>query len=323
MKAVIRHRYGPLSSVQFGDVPVPVPGEGEILIRVHATTVNRTDLGVVTGKPLAFRLFVGVPQPRYIVLGTDLAGEVVKTGKSVTNYTPGDKVFAFNDNGLPSQAEYCCLPSNSPNLSKMPEEVDFLTAAASLEGPHYARNFLRAAGVKKGQRVLVHGATGGIGSAAVQLLIHYGVRVTATAPTDHLDTVRALGPERVIDWQVEELKDAGRNFDFVFDTVGKSSYGYCKPLLGAYGAYLSSELGPRNENPFLALAGLLRNGRRVIFPLPQDISGTLSLMRELLASGVYQPLIDRTYPLSDAADAYGYVATGQKTGNVVLQVSKG
>jgi len=145
MKAVIRHRYGPLSSVQFGDVPVPVPGEGEILIRVHATTVNRTDLGVVTGKPLAFRLFVGVPQPRYIVLGTDLAGEVVKTGKSVTNYTPGDKVFAFNDNGLPSQAEYCCLPSNSPNLSKMPEEVDFLTAAASLEGPHYARNFLQAA----------------------------------------------------------------------------------------------------------------------------------------------------------------------------------
>ncbi len=322
MKAAIRHRYGPISTIEFKDVPVPTPGKGEVLIKVHATTVNRTDAGVVTGKPLIFRLFVGVPRPRYPVLGTDLAGEIVEVGQGVKAYAKGDKVFAFNDNGLPSQAEYCCLPSDSPKLSKMPEGVDFLTAVSSLEGPHYARNSIRAAGVKKGQKILVHGATGGIGSAAVQLLIHYGAQVTATAPTDHLDTIRALGPERVIDWQRQDLSAAGNNFDFVFDTVGKSSFSICKPLLSAHGAYLSSELGPRNENPFLAMTGLLQSGRRVIFPIPTDIPETLNLMRELLAAGTYRPLIDRVYPLSKAAEAYSYVATGQKIGNVVLRVGQ-
>lgn len=322
MKAAIRQRYGPLSVIEVNEMPTPAPGRGEVLIKVHATTVNRTDLAVVTGKPLFFRLFVGVPKPHFSVLGTDLAGEVLETGPDVTAYRPGDRVFAFNDIGLPSQAEYCCIPAASPNLAKMPDGIDYTTAAASLEGTHYARNFLRAAGVDPGQRVLVNGATGGIGSAAVQLLLHHGARVTATAPTDYLDTVSALGPERVIDWQREDFTAAGSDFDFVFDAVGKSSFGACKRLLNPSGAYLSSELGPRNENPFLVIAGSFRQGRRVIFPFPQDISATLTQMRELLAKGAYRPLIDRTYPLSEAVAAYAYVAAGEKIGNVVLRVGE-
>jgi NADPH:quinone reductase-like Zn-dependent oxidoreductase len=319
MKTSYRSHYGPPETLSVREVPIPEPGPGEILVRVRATTVNRTDCGALWGKPYVFRFFVGWPRPRVPATGTDFAGEVAATGPGVTRFAAGDRVMGFDDNNLGSHAEYLRLPERQA-IAAIPGGVSFEFAAASMEGAHYARNFLNKVALKPGDRVLVNGATGAIGSAAIVLLKHAGIHVTAVCAGPHRAAVEALGADRVLDYTrapfTEQLR--GERFPFVFDAVGKSTFGACRPLLGDKGIYVSSELGPGGQNIFLALAAPLMRGPKVLFPLPTNIAKTLAEITPLLADGTFKPLIDRRYALDDIREAFTYVASGQKIGNVLL-----
>lgn len=319
MKTSYRTAYGPPEVLDVREMPIPEPGPGEILVRVRATTVNRTDCGALWGKPYVFRFFVGWPRARVPATGTDFAGEVAALGAGATRFAAGDRVMGFDDNNLGSHAEYVRLPEKQAIVA-IPEGVSFEVAAASMEGAHYARNFINKVTLKPGDRILVNGATGAIGSAAIALLKHAGAHVTAVCAGPHRAAVEALGADRVLDYTrapfTEQLR--GERFPFVFDAVGKSTFGACRPLLDDNGIYVSSELGPGGQNIFLALAAPLMRGPKVLFPLPTDIAKTLAEIAPLLADGTYKPLIDRRYALDDIREAFAYVASGQKIGNVLL-----
>lgn len=321
VKSAFRTQYGPPSVLSVQDLPEPQPADHELLIRVHAATVNRTDCGGLWGEPYIFRFFVGWPKPRHKATGSDFAGEVIRVGAKVTRFHVGDRIMGFLDTGLGSHSECLCIRDDAP-MSLIPEGVSFVHAAASLEGGHYAINFLRKVAVKAGDRVLVNGATGAIGSAAIPMLKAAGAHVTAVCADTHFAAVTALGADRTIDYTrvsfVEQLR--GETFPFIFDAVGKSTIGQCRPLLPRHGVYISSELGPYGQNPLLALAAPILPGPKVCFPLPLDIPHSITVLCGLLTTG-WRPLIDREYPLEEVQEAFTYVRSGQKIGNVVLRMS--
>jgi NADPH:quinone reductase-like Zn-dependent oxidoreductase len=319
MLAALRTKYGPPSVLEVKEVAKPVPKENEILVRVQATTVNRTDCGVLTGLPFVFRFFIGLFKPTLPITGTDFAGFVEEVGQQVTQFKAGDRVWGFNDQGLASQAQYLTIREDKA-IATIPQNFGFAEAVACAEAAHYAINFLNKVTLTPGQKVMVNGATGGIGSAAVQLLKNQGIYVAATCATPYIEKIKSLGADKVIDYTKEDFTKDTDRYDFVFDAVGKSSFGQCKPLLLPGGVYISSELGPRSENPFLALWTPLRGGKKVIFPLPTNIRKSIYLMRALMEAGKFTPLMDRHYPLEQIADAYTYVLTGQKIGNVIIDM---
>lgn len=318
MKAVVYRDYGGPEVLKFEDAEKPIPSENELLIRVHAATVNRTDCANLTAKPFIMRFGLGLFKPNNQILGTDFAGIVEVVGKNVTRFKVGNHVFGFNDGGSSSYAEYMTFNEDDA-IGLIPDNVSFQEAAASMEGPHYAYNVINKVDVE-GKTVLVHGATGGIGSACVQLAKHFGATVTATCGTDHEETVKGLGAVRTINWQQTDFTKEEEQFDFVFDMVGKSSFRACKPLLKPKGVYISTELGPNLENIPLSIFSKYFGGKHVRFPYPTDRPRTVRLMIDQLQSGFYKPLIDRSYPLNKAAVAFGYVLSGQKIGNVLLSI---
>ncbi|USQ77446.1 NAD(P)-dependent alcohol dehydrogenase [Ornithinimicrobium cryptoxanthini] len=321
MRAAVNLRYGPPDVVSVTEVPVPEPGDGELLIRVDATTVNRTDCAYRAARPFFMRSFTGLRRPRRTILGTEFAGEVVGLGEGVDRFAVGDLVFGYCEGRFGAHAEYAVAPQTS-SVATVPAGVPLTTAAAATEGFHYARSALRRAGVGPGQHVLVIGATGGIGSAAVQQLAAMGVNVTAVCAGEHADVVLELGADRVVDYLTEDFRDLPQQFHLVFDAVGKSSFGRCRRLLRPDGVYVSSELGPGWQNLPLSLVGTMRRGhRRVVFPFPEDNQSVVEEIRDHLAAGTFRPLIDRTYPLEDIVAAHRFVETGQKIGNVVITLS--
>lgn len=318
MKAAIRTRYGNPDALTVQLVQKPTPKPNEMLVRVCATTVNRTDCSVVTGSPWLIRCFTGLFKPRSPIPGTDFAGVVEALGEGVSEFQVGDRVWGFNDTGLASQAQYLCI-SEQEAILRIPEQIRFEQAVASAEGAHYALNFVNKVPISPGCRVLVNGATGAIGSAAVQILKNRGVYVVAVCGSPNLDLVAAMGPDQVIDYTRTDFTQLEEKFDLVFDAVGKSRFVLCKPLLTPKGIYVSSELGPRAENLFLPLLTKIRGGKRVIFPLPFNIRQSMAIMLDLLEQGKFNPLIDsRRYALEDIRAAYKYVASGQKIGNVIV-----
>jgi NADPH:quinone reductase-like Zn-dependent oxidoreductase len=321
MLAACRDDYGTADNIVVREMPKPEIAAKEVLVKVHATTVNRTDCGVLTGRPFVFRFFTGLPKPRSPILGTDFAGVVEKIGSAVTNVQVGDRVMGFCDNGLPSQAEFLAVGPNIA-VAKIPDGVEFVTAAASLEGAHYAINFMRKPKIERGQKILVIGGTGAIGSAMIQLLKQEGCHVTAVTKKRDFEKVKALGADVLIDYETEKFDVVlkGKTFAHVFDAVGKSAFGVCKPLIAPTGVYSSSELGPNNENPFLALTTKFSRGPTVIFPIPLNIPETLRRMAGMLERGAFRPLIDREYQLKDIADAYRYAASGEKIGNLIVRI---
>lgn len=321
MKAVLRTQYGYPDVLNVGDIPVPIPKFNELLIKVYTTTVNRTDCGILRGKPALIQAFTGLGRPKNQTPGTDFAGVVEEVGTGVTRFKRGDKVWGLNDSGLASQAEFMVIREDRA-LFPIPDGFSFAQVVACAEGAHYAINFINKVSLFMDHKVMVNGGTGAIGSAAIQLLKAKGLQITATAPTDHVTTVKTLGADRVIDYQKEDFTKDYETYDFVFDAVGKSSFAQCKPLLKENGTYISSELGPHSENPFLALVSPFISGKKVKFPLPSNIKGSLAVVLDLMKQGKFKPLIDRTYPLHEIRDAYTYVLSGQKTGNVILQIAK-
>jgi len=321
MLASVNTQYGPPEVIKIQEIKKPVPKDSELLIKVYASTVNRTDCGFRSAEYFISRFFSGLLKPKFKVLGNEFSGEIVEVGGNVNMFKIGERVFGYDEVNFGSHAEYKVI-AQSGSIVTMPDNLSYLEAAPVCEGAHYALCIIKAAKVTKGQNVLVYGATGGIGSAGVQLLKYFGAQVTAVCHSNHLDIVKSMGADQVIDYTSQDYTNTKTKYDFVFDSVGKTSFGKCKPALSAEGIYISTELGKNWENIFLALKGKLTKGKRVLFPLPTIDKSDVEFLKELVVTGKFKPLMDRVYPLHEIVDAYRYVETGQKLGNVVIQIQK-
>jgi len=319
MKAAIRRKYCGPEGLKIESLPTPKPKSDEVLIKIHTTTVNRTDCGVLTGLPYVFRLFIGVAGPKRIITGTDLAGEVIEVGDAITKFKKGDKVWAFRDEGICSHAEYICLKEKD-NVEIMPSTMLYKEAVACLEGAHYAINFINKVELKKGQTVLVNGAAGAIGTQLVQLLRYHGLKITAVCAAKDNELIRSLGAENTIDYTSENVFDCSDQFDFVFDTIGNHSFKKWKQLLQNNGRFISTELGPSNIFPILAISTKFFSSKKVIFPMPTNIKRSMEIMKKIIESGNFKAVIDRTYTLNEITEAFTYVIKGFKTGNVIIQI---
>ncbi|MBL7768796.1 MAG: NAD(P)-dependent alcohol dehydrogenase [Flavipsychrobacter sp.] len=319
MKAAVRYHYCSPDRLKLREVSIPAIRADEVLVKVKATTVNRSDCGVLTGKPYAIRLFSGLFKPIKPITGTDFSGIIVARGEQVEQFQIGDLVYGFFDVGLGTHAEYVAVPVSKAILKK-PAHITFEQAAASLEGAHYAYYFLDKLPLYCGDSVLINGGTGAIGNAALQFLKYKQVRVVVTCEASFVDYLYKQGADYVIDYTREDFTQFDEQFDAVFDAVGKSSFGKCKRLLKPIGVYVSSELGPYWQNPFLALAAPLMPGKKVRFPLPFSINKSMEFINELIEKRAFTPLIDRNYLLEDISEAFNYVMSGQKKGNVIIRI---
>jgi NADPH:quinone reductase-like Zn-dependent oxidoreductase len=319
MKASVHAKYGSPDVLRLMEVARPVPKDDEVLIRVRATTVNRTDCGFLRAEPFFVRVVSGLLRPKATILGSELAGEVEAAGKDVTSFKPGDQVFGLTDMHFGAHAEHVCLPETAA-LAAKPENMDYEEAAAVCDGAMLAIAFVRRAPFREGLRVLVNGADGSIGSACVQLAAYYGAQVTAVCRAKNLELVRSLGAAAVIDFEREDFTRCGQTFEAVFDAVGKSSFRRCRDLLEPGGVYISSELGFLAQNPLLSLWTPGIGGKLIKFPIPKVNKKDVCFFKELVEAGKYRAVIDRRLPLERIVEAYRYVETGQKTGNVVITV---
>jgi NADPH:quinone reductase-like Zn-dependent oxidoreductase len=320
MRAVVDKKYGPPEVAQITEIPVPVPGDHDLLIKVFASTVNRTDAGFRSASYFISRFWTGLFRPKHQVLGCEFSGIVEETGKQVTIFKKGDRVFGYNDKTCGGHGEYLTISENDA-VATLPGNINIYEAAPLTEGAHYALVDIRASKIEKGQHALVYGATGAIGTAAVQLLKHFGVQVTAVCNTKNVALIKSLGADKVIDYQTEDFTRTAIKFHFIFDAVGKSSFGQCKPLLTEKGVYISTELGKNAANVFLALTTKLRDGKKVLFPIPSICKDDILFLKALVEKGEFKPVIDRYYQLEQITEAYKYVESGQKTGNVVLKIA--
>lgn len=318
MRAVVYDTYGPPDVLRFEELERPVPKEDEVLVKVHAATVNRTDCGWRSAKPFLTRYFTGLHRPKRRILGSELAGEVESVGAAVTEFEVGDHVFGVNYFG--AHAEYVCVPEDRP-LAHKPAGMTFAEAAAASDGAILALTALRKGGLRKGQKILIYGASGSIGTAAVQLAKHFEAEVTAVCNTKNVELVRSLGADDVIDYLQEDFTKDGQTYDVVFDAVGKHSFRRCRRSVKPGGFYVETDLGFMWHVPILALATRRIGDKRVTLPTPNYTKKDVLYLKELIEAGKYRPVIDRSYPLEQVVEATKYVETGQKTGNVVLAVS--
>ena len=322
MKAVLSDRYGSPDGLEIAQVPDPVPGEGEVLIRVHMGTVTRTDCGMLRGHPFFARLVTGLIHPKITILGLDLAGTVEQTGPGVTRFQPGQRVFGLSPERYGAHAELLCLPETAP-VALIPEGVR-LEETVLCEGAWYANTNLAAFDLKPGQKILIYGGSGAIGSAAVQLAKFYGGEVTAVVGPQHLELAAALGADHVIDYTAGDFTQTKERFDFVFDAVGKAPFFRCRKLLKPDGVYAATDLGPWGQNVIMPLLHRRRRrGRRAIFPFPVASPSVVTFIKARLEAGDLRGVFDRTYLLEDITEAYRYVETAQKTGIVRLAISSG
>lgn len=326
MKAAIRNQYGLPKSIEIQNIPITKPKPNEILVKVKASTVNRTDVAILSGQPFIMRFFTGLFAPKLKSTGTDFAGIVEEVGENVKKFKAGDRVFGFEDNGIGSHREYFIIETNKP-ISIIPSSFDFNQAVASLEGVHYAFNFLNKVQITAKSKVLLIGGTGAIGSAMMQNINDIGADLTVVCGTDGVELVKKLGIEKVVDYQkvdyISENVQQHIKFDFVLDAVGKSSFGKCKAIMTENGIYTSSELGDNSENVFYALftplLSLLKiSNQKVIFPIPSNINRSMEFIIKMINQGKFTPLIDRTYPIEQISEAFEYVISGQKLGNVII-----
>jgi NADPH:quinone reductase-like Zn-dependent oxidoreductase len=300
-------------------VAAPVPAENEVLISIHATTVNRTDAAWRQGDHPLIRLLGGLVRPRWRVLGTEFAGEIAGVGTAVRGFAVGDRVFGirrFRRDGFGAHAEQMCLREDAA-FARMPPDATFEQAAAACDGAINALTSLRRVDLRSGQRILVYGASGSIGTAAVQLARHLGADVTAVCGAAHVDAVRALGADTVLDYHEEEVTKRGESWDVIFDAVGRQSFGRCRRLLTPDGTYIATD---GLANALLAVASRWVGRWRVVFPIPKYTRDNVEHMKGLIEAGTYRPVIDRVYPMEQAVEAARYVDTKHKLGNVVLVV---
>jgi NADPH:quinone reductase-like Zn-dependent oxidoreductase len=321
MRAVVYERYGPPDVQRLEEVEQPVPKRDEVLVKIHATTVTRTDCGVRGGKPFIIRFFFGLLRPKQQILGTELAGEVEAVGAAVSEFAIGDHVFSSTKSfSSGTHAEFICLRESDP-LAHKPAGITFEEAAAVTDGAILALMGLEAGGIQKGQRILVYGASGSIGTAGVQLAKYFEADVTGVCNTKNVELVRSLGANTVIDFTRDDFTKNGETYDVIFDAVGKQTFSRCKGSLKRGGAYVATD---GFWNLILALWTSRIGAKRVLFPIPpQYTKNNVLLLKEIIEAGRYRAVIDRSYPLEEVIDATEYVETEQKTGSVVLTVTGG
>jgi NADPH:quinone reductase-like Zn-dependent oxidoreductase len=322
MKAIICSEYGPPEVLQLRDVEQPVPRDDEVLVRIYATTVSSGDVTDRTGKVSAWawlptRLILGFRRPRRTIPGAELAGEIVSVGKDVRRFSEGDRVFGSAGWGSGAYAEFKCLPEDGV-LAMKPPNTTFEEAAAVSFGGLTALHFLRKANLQNGHKALINGASGCVGTFAIQLAKYYGAEVTGVCSTANLELVRSLGADKVIDYTREDFTKGGETYHVVFDTVGKSSFSQCRRSIRESGFYLTTDMGPA-----LMLRGLwtaMVGGKKVVSGVAGHRTEDLIFLNELMEAGKLRSVIDRSYPLEQIAEAHRYVEAGHKKGNVVITV---
>lgn len=320
MKAAVYHRYGAPDVLELEDIPAPTPKDDEVLVEIHATTVTAGDwrarsLQMPPGFGLLARLVFGVFGPRQPVLGTELAGKVVAVGKAVTRFAVGDEVFAFPGAKMGCHAEYRCISQDGP-IARKPPRLTYEQAASLSFGGTTALHFLRKANVQPGERVLVVGASGGVGTAAVQLAKHFGAEVTGVCSTANVELVRSLGADHVIDYTAQDFTRTGQTWDVIVDTTGTAPFSRIEPALRDGGRLLAvlGGLGDLLRAPWVALTS-----RKKIIAGPAPASADdLRLLAELAEAGTLKAVVDRSYPLAQIVEAHRYVDTGRKRGSVVM-----
>jgi NADPH:quinone reductase-like Zn-dependent oxidoreductase len=326
MRAVVYDRYGPPEVLRLGDVERPVPAEDEVLVRVHATTVNRFDTATReanrrSGLAISFmsRLVSGIRRPRHRILGTEFAGQVDAVGAAVREFAVGDKVFGTTGLKFGAHAEFLAMPV-SARIARMPAGMSFEEAAPICDGALNALTCLKQADLRPGRTILIYGASGAIGTAGVQLAKYFGADVTAVCNTKNLELVRSLGADSVIDYTKEDFTRKGQTYDVILDAVGKLSFRRNRASLEPNGIFLPTD---GLANLIWALLTRRTRGKKVLFQIPpRQTKQDVVFLKELIEAGKYRPVIDRRYRLEDVIEATRYVETEQKTGNVVLTVSR-
>ncbi len=320
MRAVVYDQYGPPDVLRLADVERPVPKEDEVLVKVHASTVNRTDCGWRSAKPFIVRYFIGLLRPKRKILGMELAGAVEAVGADVTEFEVGDQVFGVT--GFGAHAELVCM-RQSAALAHKPAGITFEEAAAVCDGACIALSCLRDADLRSGRSLLVYGASGSVGTAAVQLAKYFGVDVTAVCNTKNVELVKSLGADEVVDYLQEDFTKNGETYDVIFDAVGKTSFRRCRRSLKPGGIYIETDPGFLWHVPVLALLTRRIGDKTVKLGIARYTKKDVLLLKELIEAGNYRAVIDRSYPLEDVVEATRYVETGEKTGNVVLTLNGG
>ena len=322
MNAVKCTKYGSPDVLQLVEVDKPTPGNNEVLIRIYATVASPPDCAMRMGKPYLIRFFSGFLKPKNI-LGDVLAGEIEAIGKNVTKFKKGDRVYGSSDAGWGSYAQYICLRENG-SLALKPENFDYGDSAAFSEGALTSLPFLRdKANIKKGQSILIIGASGSVGTTAVQLAKYFGAEVTGVCSSSNLELVKSLGADTTIDYTKKDFTGNGQTYDIIFDAVGKSSFSRCKKSLKQNGVYLSTNISLKIMLQMLWTAKI--GSRKAIFAAtglrPSDEkSKDLNILKLLAETGKIKPPIDRTYSLEQIAEAHEYVESGHKKGNVVITI---
>jgi NADPH:quinone reductase-like Zn-dependent oxidoreductase len=317
MKAVVFRRFGPPEVLGLEEVQTPAPGDSDVLIRVRATTVTAAECDMRRGRPLWGRVILGFrrPRQRFRVLGIEVAGEIVAVGSGVHRFGVGEAVFGFTGFGVGAYAEYKAMPETG-SLARKPTNLTYEQAAAAVDGATTALFFLRdKARVQSGQKVLVNGASGSIGTYAVQLAKHLGAEVTGVCGPRNVELVSSLGADRVVDYTRHDFTRDGERYDVIFDAVGKSSFARCRTSLTRTGRYVST-VGLWNN--VLALWTVVRGGPRVVTGMSVDKRGLLAYVTELIEADKLRVVVDRRYPLTEIVEAHRYVETGHKRGNVVV-----
>lgn len=318
MKAVVHDAYGAPDVLRIEEVAQPVPNEDEVLVTVHATTVTRSDCAWRAAHPFVSRFFTGLRRPKYRILGSEFAGKVVATGSGVTVFAVGDEVFGTTG-GFRAHAELLCIRESGP-IAHKPAGLTFEEAAAVCDGAILTLNVLRLTELR-GRRLLVHGASGSMGTAGVQLGKHFGAHVTAVCAANGIELVRSLGADEVVDYTREDFTERAERYDVIFDAVGKTTFGRCRRLLAPEGVFLPTDgFGNLVQGLFVRR----KSGKRVLVKLPPRYTkADVLLLERLLEDGSYRAVVDRTYPLEDVIEATRYVETQQKLGNVVLTTGAG
>jgi NADPH:quinone reductase-like Zn-dependent oxidoreductase len=314
MKAVVYDRYGPPEVLHVADVERPAPREDEVLVRVHATTVTRTDCHMRSARPFLWRFMLGLRRPRRRILGLEFAGVVEEVGAAVTQFAVGERVFGLRSS---SHAEHVCV-REAGLVARMPEGATFEEAAAVCDGLSQALGALRSGRVSAGTRLLVYGASGSLGTAAVQLASNLGAHVTAVCNGKNVELVRSLGADEVIDYERKDFTENGKTYDVVLDAVGKHSFFRARRSLVPGGLFVATD---RLYNFPLAFLTKWIGDKRVVFDVSGHERDSVLLAKELLEAGKYKPVVDRTYPLAAVIEATKYVESWQKTGNVVLTLN--
>ena len=330
MKAIVYTQYGPPDVLQVKEVEQPTPKDNEILIRIRATPVNFGDTlarnfsAVSPGEftmpaPLwlPVRIQMGYSKPKRTILGSEFAGDIEAVGKDVTRFKPGDAVFGYRAMNFGAYAEYLCMPEDGL-VTEKPSNMSYEEAATVPYGALTALNLLRKVDIQPGQKVLVNGASGGIGSGAVQLAKHYGAEVTGVCGTPRLEFVKSLGADKVIDYTKEDFTRNGETYDVIFDILGKSSFARCKNSLTTNGRYLLASFKMKQILQMLGTS--MRGGKKVICALSMESLDDLKFIKELVEAGEITTAIDKRFPMEQAAEAHRYVESGQKQGHVIITI---